>query len=46
MHGEAYANNLKQISLPYNTVLHQIVNISDNILKQILNILQCNYFEM
>ncbi|XP_008178224.1 protein FAM200B-like [Acyrthosiphon pisum] len=46
MHGEAYANDLKSIPLSDNTVSRRISNISDDILKQLLNRLRSNYFAM
>ncbi|XP_008185519.1 protein FAM200A-like [Acyrthosiphon pisum] len=47
MHGEAYANDLKSIiPLSDNTVSRWISNISDDILKQLLNRLRSNYFAM
>jgi len=46
MQGEAYANDLKSIPLSDNTVSRRISNISDDILKQLLNRLRSNYFAM
>jgi len=46
MHGEAYANDLKSIPLSDNTVSRRVSNISDDILKQLLNRLKSNYFAM
>ncbi|VVC37243.1 Hypothetical protein CINCED_3A022204 [Cinara cedri] len=44
MHGEAYTNDLKSILLSNNTVSRRISNIYDDILKQLINRLQSNYF--
>lgn len=46
MHGKLYVNKLKTIPLSRNTVLRQIVNLSDCIIPQLLNRLPKNYFAM
>lgn len=46
MHDKAYVNDFKSIPLSDKIVSHLISNISDEVLKQLLNRLQSNYFAM